>query len=153
MSRKRPVGLKIIVAYKAALSLLLTLTAVVLLLAWEDRVRLLTFAENYILESKWVLIEATLEKILTQQPPKIAYSGIVAGIYALITGIEAIGLWYRQIWAEIMVLLLVGASIPLEIYELIKSINFLKSSVFVANIAIFCYLLWFVSKNFRSRRH
>ena len=153
MSRKRPVGLKIIVAYKAALSLLLALTAMILLLAWENHARLLTFSENYILESKWVLIEATLEKLLTQQPQKIAYSGIVVGIYALITGIEAIGLWYRQIWAEIMVLLLVGVSIPLEIYELIKSITFFKSVIFIVNIAIFCYLLWFVRNNFRSRRH
>ena len=52
MKRKRPLGLKIIVTYKAALFLLLSLTSVILLLALENHSRLIAFSESYILESK-----------------------------------------------------------------------------------------------------
>ena len=157
MKRKRPIGLKIIVTYKAALFLLLSLTSVVLLLALKNHSRLITFSESYLLEGKLAFIEAFVEaaigKLFSQNPNTIRYSGIVAGVYALVTAVEAIGLWYQKVWAEALVLILVGASIPLEIYELIKSITLLKSVVFVVNIAIFVYILKFVIHNFRSDRH
>ena len=94
-----------------------------------------------------------MEKVLTQKPETIRYSGIVAGVYALVTAVEAIGLWYQQVWAEVLVLILVGTSIPLEIYELIKGITLLKSVVFVVNVAIFLYILRFVIQNLRSHKH
>ena len=152
MKRKRPIGLKIIVTYKAALFLLLSLTSVVLLLALKNHSRLIAFSKSYILESKLSLIEGFVEKVLTQKPETIRYSGIVAGVYALVTAVEAIGLWYRQVWAEVLVLILVGTSIPLEIHELIKGVTLLKSVVFVVNIAIFVYILKFVIHNFRFHK-
>ncbi|MGL4881953.1 MAG: DUF2127 domain-containing protein [Waterburya sp.] len=152
MKRKRPIGLKIIVAYKAALFLLLTLTASILLLVSDNHSRLIAFSESYLLESKLSLIETFVEKILTQRPKTIQYSGIVAGIYALVTAVETIGLWYQKVWAEILVLILVGSSIPLEIYELLKSFTLLKLMVFIANVAIFLYLLRFVLQTVRSHK-
>ena len=152
MKRKRPLGLKIIVAYKAALFLLLSLTSLILLLALNNHDRLVAFSESYILESKVSLIEAFVEKMLTQQPNTIRYSGIVAGVYAVVTAVEAIGLWYQKVWAEILVLLLVGSSIPLEIYELVKGVTLLKLVVFIVNVAIFIYLLRFVLQNTRSHK-
>ena len=152
MKRKRPVGLKIIVTYKAALFLLLSLTSIVLLLALNNHSRLIAFSESYILESKLSLIEGFVEKVLTQKPDTIRYSGIVAGVYALVTAVEAIGLWYQKVWAEVLVLILVGSSIPLEIYELFKGITLLKSVVFIVNVAIFLYLLQFVIQNTRSHK-
>lgn len=135
MNRKRPIGLKIIVTYKVALCLLLSLTSVVLLLALQNHSRLVAFSESYLLEGKRDFIEAFVEtaiaKLFTQKLDAISYSGIVAGVYALVTAVEAIGLWYQQVWAEILVLVLVGASIPLEIYELIKGVTSLKSLDFL----------------------
>ena len=117
MNRKRPIGLKIIVTYKVALCLLLSLTSIVLLLALNNHSRLVAFSESYLLEGKLNFVEAFVEaaigKLFTQKPNAIRYSGIVAGVYALVTAIEAIGLWYQKVWAEILVLVLVGASIPL----------------------------------------
>jgi uncharacterized membrane protein (DUF2068 family) len=152
MKRKRPIGLKIIVAYKAALCLLLTLTAIILLLALNNHSRLIAFSESYLQEGKLSLIETFVEKILTQRPKTIEYGGIVAGVYALITAVETIGLWYQQVWAEILVSILVGSSIPLEIYELLKSFSLLKLMVFIANVAIFLYLLRFVFQHLRSHK-
>ena len=151
MKQKRPLGLKIIVAYKIVLFLLLSITSLILLLALENYSRLVAFSQSYILESKISLIEILVEKIITQQPKTIRYSGIVAGVYAAVTAIETIGLWYQKVWAEILVLVLVGSSIPLEIYELLKGVTVLKLVVITVNIAIFLYLLQSVL--FKARAH
>lgn len=57
--------------------------------------------------------------------PKL-FNGIASGIYAVITLVEALGLWYEKCWARILVLVLVGISMPAEIFELIKGITVLK---------------------------
>lgn len=153
MKRKRPLALKIIVSYKVALSLLLALTALVLLLALENHSRLIAFAENFVLEGQSAPIKAIVEKFLSQQPKTLKYSGLVAGIYALVTAAEAIGLWYEQVWAGALVLILVGISIPWEIFELIHRFTLLKLVVFLVNVAIFGYLLLFLRRPTSSHRH
>jgi uncharacterized membrane protein (DUF2068 family) len=144
MKRKRLLGLKIIVTYKTALALLLALTASILLLALENHSRLIAFSENFILDGTSAPIEAMVENFLLQQPQTLKYSGLVAGIYALVTTVEAIGLWYEKVWGGALVLILVGMSIPPEIYELIHRFTTLKLGIFLVNIAIFGYLLRFL---------
>ena len=126
----------------------MSFTSVVLLLTLKNHSRLISFSESYLLEGKLDFIEAFVEaaiaKLFTQKPNAIQYSKIVAGVYALVTAVEAIGLWYQQVWAKVLVLILVGASIPLEIYELIKGVTLLKLAVFIVNVAIFWYLFRFV---------
>ena len=80
-------------------------------------------------------------KFLAIDPNSLKLSGIVAGVYALVTAIEAIGLWYEQEWATLLVLGLVGISIPPEIFELIRGITVIKLIVFSINMAMFLYLL------------
>lgn len=143
MKPKRPLGLKIIVSYKIALALLLAITALILFLALENHSRLIAFSENFILEGQSAPIEAIVENFLLQQPKTLKYTGLVAGIYALVTTVEAIGLWYEKVWAGVLVLILVGMSIPPEIYELIHRFTTLKLGIFLVNIAIFGYLLRF----------
>jgi uncharacterized membrane protein (DUF2068 family) len=93
-----------------------------------------------VLKTKFLIIEWLVNKLIAIDPSKLKLSGIVAGVYALVTAIEAIGLWYQQSWAILLVLGLVGISIPLEIFELIKSIDTLKLIIFSINTAMFLYL-------------
>lgn len=72
---------------------------------------------------------------------EIQYSGIGAGIYALVTASEAIGLWYEKRWAHILVVGLVGCSIPPEVYELVQGISIIKLIIFAVKVAVFWYLL------------
>ncbi len=44
---------------------------------------------------------------------------MLAGIYAVATAIQAIGLWYEKAWARIVVLGIVGISLPVEVFELV----------------------------------
>jgi uncharacterized membrane protein (DUF2068 family) len=140
-NNKRPPGLIAIIIYKAFVALLLGITSVVLLLALKNYDNLIDFSESYVLEGKLAIIEWVIEKIINAKRQTLQLSGIAAGIYALVTAIEAVGLWYQKTWAKLLVLGLVGISIPLEIFELIKGTTILKLVVFIVNVAVFWYLL------------
>ncbi|WP_306557888.1 DUF2127 domain-containing protein [Nostoc sp. 'Peltigera malacea cyanobiont' DB3992] len=99
------------------------------------------FSENYVLEGKSIIIDWLLNKVLNLNPRTLAFSGIGAGVYAIVTSIEAVGLWYEKRWAHVLVLGLVGISIPPEIYELIRGFSPIKILILLLNLAVFGYLL------------
>ena len=138
--QKRPLGLVAIVLYKSFAALLLMVTSLALLLTLKNYQTLEVFSKNYVLESKSIIIDWLLKKVLNLNPQTLAFSCIGTGIYAIVTSIEAIGLWYEKRWAHVLVLGLVGISIPPEIYELIRGISPIKILIFLLNLAVFGYL-------------
>ena len=144
---RRPSGLIAIVVYKSAIAVLLAITSVALLLAVENYKYIDDFANQYILEGKRELIKFILIKFSDLNPQSLQFSGIFAGIYAVITAIEAIGLWYEKQWASLLVIGLVSISLPLEILELIKGISIVKLIVFLLNLAVLLYLVYYFSKS------
>src|SRR2546429_6139352 len=58
----------------------------------------------------------------------------IAG-YALLEGIEAIGLWFAKRWAEYLTFVATIVFIPYEIDELIKGVTALKGVAFIINVA------------------
>lgn len=147
--KKHSVGLVAIICYKAFVASLLMVTSIALLLALKNYQYLEDFSDNYVLEGKESIINWLVEKLLNYNPKTLVFSGIGSGIYAIVTAIEAIGLWYEKPWAHILVLVLVGISIPPEIYELIRGISIIKLVVFLVNLGVFWYLL----RNFPKHRH
>jgi uncharacterized membrane protein (DUF2068 family) len=147
LSKKRPVGLVAIVMYKGFVALLLAATSLVLLLALKNHDVLVTLSQSYVLEGKLEIIDWLLEKVINVKSSTLKLSGIAAGIYASVTAIESVGLWYEKTWAKILVIGLVGISIPPEIFELIKGLTILKFLVFIINIAVFWYLIRHFSKH------
>jgi uncharacterized membrane protein (DUF2068 family) len=147
--KKRSFGLIAIVCYKAFTASLLMVTAIALLFALKNYQYLEDFSDDYVLEGKARIINWLVEKMLNFNPKTLAFSGIGAGIYSIVTAIEAIGLWYEKRWAHILVLVLVGISIPPEIYELIRGLSPIKLIVFLANVGVFWYLL----RNFPKHKH
>lgn len=141
MKKKRASGLIAIVLYKTFVAALLAVTSVALLLTLKNHQFLADFSQSYLLETKIKLIEIVLDKVLNLNPRTLLFSGLAAGIYGLLTAIEAVGLWYEKAWATILVLVLVGISIPPEIFELIQGVTVLKLVIFIANLAVFWYLL------------
>lgn len=137
---KRSLGLVAIVLYKSFAALLLMLTSIALLLTLKNYQTLEAFSENYVLEGKSMIIDWLLKKVVNLNPRTLEFSGIGTGIYAIVTAIEAVGLWYERRWAHVLVLGLVGISIPPEIYELIQGISLIKIFVFLLNLAVFGYL-------------
>ena len=147
MKIQRPPGLIAIVLYKSFVAALLTVTSIALLLALKNHQALEDFSESYLLESKIKIVEFLLDKVLSIKPKTLLFSGLAAGLYAALTAVEAVGLWYEKGWATILVLVLVGISIPPEIYELFQGVTILKLVVFVANVAMLWYLLHHLPKH------
>ncbi len=147
LKRKRPSGLVVIVIYKLLLSLVLAITAIFLVLAGDRNQMLLAFLDSYmfsdfyIWEEKIEVFEQLLNNILSVNPKTLHFSGIIAGIYAVATVIQAIGLWYEKAWARMLVLGIVGISLPIEVFELVRGITIIKLAVFLVNVSIFWYLM------------
>lgn len=67
---------------------------------------------------------------------------ITAAAYAVIEGVEAVGLWLERRWAEYLTAVATAGLLPLEIHELTKKLTVLRVGAFVVNIAVLCYLVY-----------
>ena len=141
MKKQRPIALRLIVFYKCFVATLLFITAIAAIFVMKNHEELAEFSSSYLLSTKLFIVKWLVNKLLTIAPNSLKLSGIVAGVYALVTAIEAIGLWYEKEWAMLLVLGLVGISIPPEVFELIQGITVIKLLVFSINMAMFLYLL------------
>jgi uncharacterized membrane protein (DUF2068 family) len=65
-----------------------------------------------------------------------------AAAYACARFIEAYGLWRGRSWAEWFAVVAGGIYIPIEVYELFRSVTWPKVSLFVTNVAIVAYLAY-----------
>jgi uncharacterized membrane protein (DUF2068 family) len=67
--------------------------------------------------------------------------GAVLLAYAAVEGIEAVGLWYQQRWAEYLTFLVTTSLLPLELYEIANHATPFKVFAFIVNVAVVVYLL------------
>jgi uncharacterized membrane protein (DUF2068 family) len=67
--------------------------------------------------------------------------GAVLLAYAAVEGIEAVGLWCQQRWAEGLTLFVTASLLPLEIYEIANRATVFKVIALVINVAVVVYLL------------
>lgn len=146
---KHPVGLMVIVVYKALMGLLLLGVGTGLLLTVKNYDAFLELADSYTLKGKWNLIQWVLEKGMNISPRTLKFTGIAAEIYAVVTLIEAIGLWYEKAWAKVLVISLVAVSIIPEIWEIIRGITPIKVLIFAINLLILSYLI----RHFRREQY
>ena len=137
----RPRALVAIVIYKCFTIGLLTFVAIGLLLTSKKYDDLFTFAEEYMTTGKRELIKLGLSQTLSIPTTKMQLGALVALIYAAVNTVEAVGLWYQKAWATILVVGIVGLTIPVEIYEIIEKASVVKLGIFAINIAMFGYLL------------
>jgi uncharacterized membrane protein (DUF2068 family) len=141
MSKSRPPALLAIVIYKFFTVGLLTCVAIGLFVTSNKHDALLEFSDNYMMVGKREIIKSGLTNILSISTTKLIFAGIVALIYGIVNGIEAVGLWHEKAWATIMVVGIVGITIPVEIFEIIHKASLIKVGVFIINVAMFVYLL------------
>ena len=86
---------------------------------------------------RWKLVEVLQEF----GPSKFEAVGLVALGYAVLFGIEGVGLWLGKHWAEWFTVIATGSLIPLELYETLYHFGWLKLATLVGNVAIIVYLV------------
>jgi len=84
----------------------------------------------------------SIEKILHAKSSTLTGIGIALILYGALQLAEGIGLWSLRRWGEYVAVVGTTAFIPLEIYEIIDKVSWLKIVILVVNIAAVVYLLW-----------
>jgi uncharacterized membrane protein (DUF2068 family) len=82
-----------------------------------------------------------LEELFSLDKGTLHLVGAGLAGYAVIEGVEAVGLWYQRRWAEYLTFLATTLLLPLEIYELSVRISWFKLVALFVNLAIVVYLL------------
>jgi uncharacterized membrane protein (DUF2068 family) len=67
--------------------------------------------------------------------------GVAIAAYGVLEGVEAVGLWLGKRWAEYLTFVATIVFVPLEVWELTKSVSALKVIALIINLAIAVYLL------------
>ncbi|HEY4247226.1 MAG TPA: DUF2127 domain-containing protein [Lacunisphaera sp.] len=78
----------------------------------------------------------------------IALLGFVYGVFRLI---EAYGLWFGKVWAEWVAVLSGGIYLPVEIYELVEKITWVRASALAVNLAVIGFMSGVLVRNRRRK--
>jgi len=78
---------------------------------------------------------------------KLWSMAIAATAYSVVRMVEAVGLWMRKSWAEWFAVLTGGMYIPVEIFEVARSVTWPRVTVLVVNLGVVSYLLFVLVKN------
>jgi uncharacterized membrane protein (DUF2068 family) len=84
----------------------------------------------------------SIEHIFTLKSSTLYLVAAAATAYAVLEGVEAVGLWYQKRWAEYLTFVATVLFIPYEIFELARAVSTFKAIAFVVNVAIALYLLY-----------
>jgi uncharacterized membrane protein (DUF2068 family) len=82
-----------------------------------------------------------LDDAFTTSSSHLHLLGAVLLAYAVVEGIEAVGLWYQRRWAEYLTFLVTTSLLPLEIYEILNHATVFKVLALIINTAVVIYLL------------
>jgi len=83
-----------------------------------------------------------LDRLFTLKTASLDRIGVVVAAYALLEGVEAVGLWLQKRWAEYLTFIATTALLPLEVYELSNRVSWFKLFAFVLNVAVVVYLIY-----------
>jgi uncharacterized membrane protein (DUF2068 family) len=87
-------------------------------------------------------IVGDVQRLLSLKPTTLHVLGFVFAGYALLEGVEAVGLWFRKRWAEYLTFIATSLLLIPEVYELTKTVSPLKLITLVINLAVVIYLLF-----------
>ncbi|HET7566403.1 MAG TPA: DUF2127 domain-containing protein [Gaiellaceae bacterium] len=83
----------------------------------------------------------SLEHVFTLKSSTLYAVAVAAAAYAVLEGVEAVGLWYQRRWAEYLTFVATCAFLPYEVWELTRTVSPFKVVAIVVNVAIAVYLL------------
>jgi uncharacterized membrane protein (DUF2068 family) len=83
----------------------------------------------------------SIQKVLDAKQSTLTLIGIGLLLYGLLQIAEGIGLWSLKRWGEYVAVVGTTLFIPLEVYEIVEKISWLKIAVLAINVAAVLYLL------------
>ncbi|MDT7538138.1 MAG: hypothetical protein QOI82_1723 [Actinomycetota bacterium] len=83
-----------------------------------------------------------LQHILASKPHTLSLIAVGLFAYAGLQLVEGIGLWLLKRWGEYVAVIGTSAFIPLEVYELVETVTWLRIGALIINLAAVVYLVW-----------
>jgi uncharacterized membrane protein (DUF2068 family) len=83
-----------------------------------------------------------LRRAFAAKPSTVLFVGLALAGYAVLEGIEAVGLWFAARWAEYLTFIATTLLLIPEVYELTGRITITKIITLVINLAVVGYLLF-----------
>jgi uncharacterized membrane protein (DUF2068 family) len=87
------------------------------------------------------IIQKLLAKFWTIDDHKLKELGIGTFFYAGLFLTEGTGLALKKRWAEYLTIVSTASLLPLEMYEIVKRVDFVRISFLLINIAVVVYLV------------
>ncbi|MDE2088072.1 MAG: DUF2127 domain-containing protein [Xanthomonadaceae bacterium] len=141
--RNHRAGLRVIAIYEVVKTLCLVLVAIAAFhLEHEQAFRqLVHWLEHLPLTGSNALRWRLVGALQDFGPSRFVAVGMVALGYALLFGIEGVGLLMGKYWAEWFTVVATGSLIPVELYEVLRHFGWLQFAALVGNVAIVVYLV------------
>jgi hypothetical protein len=83
-----------------------------------------------------------IDKVFSLRQGRLRLVGGVLLAYAVLEGIEAVGLWMGKRWAEYLTFIATTLLLPLEVYEIIHKQSAVKIIGFIINLAVVIWLIY-----------
>ncbi|NKQ54423.1 DUF2127 domain-containing protein [Amycolatopsis sp. K13G38] len=83
-----------------------------------------------------------LTKAFNARGTTLSLIGLVIAAYALLEGVEAVGLWLGRRWAEYLTFIATTVLLIPELYELTHRVSALKIVTLIVNLLVVAYLLF-----------
>jgi uncharacterized membrane protein (DUF2068 family) len=83
-----------------------------------------------------------VNKLFSASPSHLELAAAVLAGYALLEGVEAVGLWFARRWAEYLTFVATAVLLVPEVYELTRTVSTLKVLTLIINLAVVVYLLF-----------
>jgi uncharacterized membrane protein (DUF2068 family) len=82
-----------------------------------------------------------LQRLFAFSIRNLYWAATAIAAYALLEGVESVGLWFAKRWAEYLTFIATVIFVPYEVYELTKGVSALKLVALILNLAVVAYLL------------
>lgn len=147
-------GLRVIAAYEIIKTLCLLLVAIAAfhLEHQQNFERLVHWLEHLPLTGSSALRWRMVDALQAFGPDRFVAVGLVALGYAVLFGIEGVGLFMGKYWAEWFTVIATASLIPIELYETLRHFGWLKLAALVGNVAIVVYLVRVARQTQAARR-
>ncbi|PTY02686.1 DUF2127 domain-containing protein [Opitutaceae bacterium EW11] len=83
---------------------------------------------------------------------RLWFMALIGFVYALFRFIEAYGLWFTRAWAEWLALISGGVYVPLELYELVRRVTWVRTTALLANLIVVVIIAIVLVRNRRERK-
>jgi uncharacterized membrane protein (DUF2068 family) len=87
-------------------------------------------------------VSRSFHEVLNLHQHELKVLLVTAIAYAVVEGVEAVGLWRERRWAEYLTVVATAGFLPFELIELSKKVTVFRVGALVLNVAVLLWLLW-----------